>query len=425
MSEWQSMHPEDGELLRYADGELSRRQARRVRAHLARCWQCRAALGQIERTVRRCVEYRQAVLETTLPEPPAPWFDIRRRLAELEAAGASEPPLSRLRRGLAWGWITPPRVAVAAVLAALVWAQATLIFRSREPARPAPAVVRPAPAPPAPSGSEPAPAPAPAPRSAAPPVVDLREGATPGDELRVFALLRRLGADLGEPVEVTRQGGRVLVSGIGISPEVERALSRELAASPRFSVRFSPPARDVPPAERPASTITVQPEITRLQSELEQRLGGRAAYDELANALLETIDGLLAHLHALRRLAERFPPEVESGLSRPERALLASLLGEHAAAVARLAAVLEERSRPVFSSQAPPDQPAAGATPAKPWQSATEELLGSARRTESLLAAILGGSASPEPAATLPGKFLRSVEQLRRLAEAFLRDAAG
>jgi hypothetical protein len=417
MPDWHAMHPDDGELLRYADGELSLRQARRVRAHLMRCWQCRALLGEIERTIRGCVEYRRAVLETCLPEPPQPWFDIRRRLAELKTAGESDSWWSLFQRGFVSSWFTPPRLAVAAVVAAILWAQATLIFRNREPGPPAPAAVTPA-APLAPRRTEPVPAPPP--RPVAPPVTAPREVATASDELRVFALLRRLGADLGEPVEVTRQGGRVLVTGIGVSPEVERALARELEASPRFSMKFSAPA---PVERRAAPTVTVRPEVTELQAELEQRLGGRRAYDELANSLLETTDQLLAHLYALRRLAERFPPEVEIELGAADKRLLASLRSEHAAASRKLAAALEERARSAFASYATAEAAPAEAVARVAWQTATADLLGLARRTETLLAAILGGSVSPEPATTLPAEFLRSAELLRRQAEAFLRDA--
>ncbi len=423
MTEWRSIHPEDGELLRFADGELSLCQVRRVRAHLARCWRCRASLDEIERTIRECVEYRRTVLENCLPDPPEPWFDIRGRMAALEAAGESEPFWKRLRRGWVPGRLTVPRLAVAAVLAAILWAQATLIFRNREPARSAPGNATPALLR-SPSKGEPAPAPSSS-RPAAPPATAApRDTATASDELRVFALLRRLGADLGEPVEVTRQGGRVLVSGIGISPEVERELHRELEASPRFSVRFTPPAAPAPEQPR-APRVTVQPEVTRLQVELEERLGGRAAYDEFADGLLETTDELLAHSHALRRLAGRFPPEVEDELERGDRRLLASLRREHAAAVAKLAVALEERSRRVFASIAAADETGAAApAPAESWQRAALDLLERARHAERLLAAILGGAASPAPAATLPAEFLRSLEQLRRQAEALRGEAA-
>lgn len=423
MTEWQPAHLDEGELLRFADGELSPRQARRVRTHLGRCWQCRASLAEIERTIRACVEYRRTVFEACMPEPPAPWFDIRRRLAALETRAEARPWSSRLRRGFAARWLAPPRLAVAAAVAAILWAQATLIFHSREPARSTPATVTRAMPPPALPKTKAVPTPSSGP--AEPPVTRPREAATASDELRVFALLRRLGADLGEPVEVTREGGRVLVRGVGISPEVESVLSRELEASPRFSVQFVPPATNVPPAEHLVPTVTVRPEITRLQSQLEQRLGGRAAYDELANALLETVDGLLAHVHAIRRLAGRFPPEVESALSREDKAMLASLLRDHASAAAKLAANLEERSRSVFGSFARPGGTAAPASGSgRPWQRAIEEVLGSARRAEALLAAILGGSVSPEPATALPGEFLSSVEELRRQADALLRGTA-
>ena len=40
----QLRHPENEQLLRYADGELPSRQARKIKAHLESCWQCRAVV---------------------------------------------------------------------------------------------------------------------------------------------------------------------------------------------------------------------------------------------------------------------------------------------------------------------------------------------------------------------------------------------
>ena len=425
MNRWQPNHPDEGDLLRYADGELPPRQARRIQAHLAACWQCRAAHAEIERTISECVRYRQTVLQSCLPEPPAPWADIHRRFAALHEETESQPLLRRIREQLRAGWLSPQRVAVGAVLAALVWAQATLIFRGREPVQPSPVEVAPsALPPPAVPKVEPLP-PVPAKPAARTIVRQPIETATPGDELQVFALLRRLGADLGEPVEVTRQAGQVVVSGTGISPEIEDRIHRELQAAPRVTVQFTaPPAVLPPPAARAAATPALRPDIVQFQAELEDRLGGRAAYDEFTNDLLEASDALLAHLHALRRLAERFPAGVEVELTPGERRLLANLRRDHAGPVARLAAALDSRARPIF---APGDQPLR--SPAPPpressWQAAAEDLLRSARRAESLLAAILGGTAMQEPARALPGEFLTSLTDLRSKAEAFMRDTA-
>ena len=44
-------HPEEDLLLRYLDGELPHRKARRLRKHLEACWQCRAEVEQLETTV--------------------------------------------------------------------------------------------------------------------------------------------------------------------------------------------------------------------------------------------------------------------------------------------------------------------------------------------------------------------------------------
>ena len=69
-------HPEDDQLLRYADGELTPRQARKIQAHLQACWQCRTELEELQNTIGECVRYRNHVLAEHLPEAPAAWRDL-------------------------------------------------------------------------------------------------------------------------------------------------------------------------------------------------------------------------------------------------------------------------------------------------------------------------------------------------------------
>ncbi len=417
------LHPDEGELLRYADGELSFWRRLRLRRHLAACWQCRAALAELERTIGECVRYRRQVLARCVPEPPEPWFDLRRRIEQWEAERAEVSLARRLWVRLAPGALTPQRLAVAVVLAALVWAQATLILRNREAPRPAPVEAAPAPAPLAspPPRAEPPPA-SPRPKATvAGPSAAPVEMATAGDELRVFALLRRLGADLGEPVEVSRQGGRVVVAGTGVSPEVERRLTAELGTAPRITLRFAAPASEVPPpAARGVVTAELRPETARLLAGLEQQLGGRANAEQALGELLEANDTLLAHLHALRRLAERFPPEVEAQLAVSERRLLAGLLAEHGAGAAALAASLEARARTLFapgSLAAVESFPGVGVS----WQEAAAELLRLARGAESRLATMLEGAATEESPGAPVREWLAELARLRVETEAFRR----
>src|ERR1700680_3359089 len=82
-------HPENEQLLRYADGELPARTAGKIRSHVGACWQCRVELEELEETISECVRYRKNILQPYLPSPPAPWFDIYQGFAKIDAS--SEP----------------------------------------------------------------------------------------------------------------------------------------------------------------------------------------------------------------------------------------------------------------------------------------------------------------------------------------------
>src|SRR5436309_14851910 len=91
-------HPDADALVRYADGELPVRQARKVRSHLESCWQCRTALEELQGVIGECVRYRQNVLQPLMPEPPAAWRDIYHGFDEIDAALERRPWFERLRR---------------------------------------------------------------------------------------------------------------------------------------------------------------------------------------------------------------------------------------------------------------------------------------------------------------------------------------
>jgi hypothetical protein len=61
------LHPSDQELLLAADGELSRREAGRVQAHLSSCWHCRTRMHEIETAI---AEFTHAY--ETADEPLSP-----------------------------------------------------------------------------------------------------------------------------------------------------------------------------------------------------------------------------------------------------------------------------------------------------------------------------------------------------------------
>jgi hypothetical protein len=227
--------------------------------------------------------------------------------------------------------------------------------------------------------------------------------ATFADELRVMAVLHRLGADLGEPVEVTRAGSEVLVRGTGLAPERQREIESALTGLPRVVVRFGAAGE-----RGPEAAAVLQP-------------SGRTELQQLAAGALDECDDMMARVYALRRLAERFPRAVEAVLGGEERRVLAALRREHAIALHRRAQEIERLLGPAlvpFAASAPARSPALPSA----WQPAAEELFRCARRVERLLAAALGGSSEDAPK-DLAAQLAFELSALRLRAEACERAA--
>jgi anti-sigma factor RsiW len=79
----EDFHPGDQELLMAADGELSVRRATGVRAHLARCWDCRARMAEIEGTIADFARIHREISDPKLPPIAGSRAQLRARLAEL------------------------------------------------------------------------------------------------------------------------------------------------------------------------------------------------------------------------------------------------------------------------------------------------------------------------------------------------------
>ncbi len=79
------IHLTDQELLLAADGELPARRAAQVRAHLAACWDCRARMAEVERTIAEFARTHRQSLDPQLPPVAGPRALLRAQLAELTA----------------------------------------------------------------------------------------------------------------------------------------------------------------------------------------------------------------------------------------------------------------------------------------------------------------------------------------------------
>jgi hypothetical protein len=78
-------HPTPEELLSYPDGELSRKQAEHLRAHLETCWSCRAQVAESQDAIRRFIRFRDQVLTPAIPLLPQVRRNLERDFDRLDA----------------------------------------------------------------------------------------------------------------------------------------------------------------------------------------------------------------------------------------------------------------------------------------------------------------------------------------------------
>src|ERR1051326_4178334 len=183
------------------------------------------------------------------------------------------------------------------------------------------------------------------------PLATIESPATVGDELHVFAALHQVGADLGDPIEVSRSGSKILVSGVGIPGERQHEINDALSTQPHVVVRFSEAAPSaVQPQKETPTESTGSADVRQLQGRIAQQIGGRANFDQLAAQVLDLSESMMSRAYALRRLAERFPRGVETELGTEDLQLLEKLEQEHTAALRREASEIDRVLRPVLVS---------------------------------------------------------------------------
>jgi Putative zinc-finger len=415
MSNLEMRHPEGDLLLPYLDGELPARQARRVRRHVEACWQCRSELDELQKSVGACVRYRRDLLPSLLPPPPAPWSDLKREFDRLDASSEHR----RFFQQPVFRWAALAATAVSLIAATLTLR--TTVFRPNvEPVK----IPRPRPAPDkefpkvedSPAGpiarpdglvpSGPGGLPAALPKPTPP--------ASLADQLQAVAALHQLGADLGEPVEVTREATQVVVSGTGVSPDLQNKIRSALVSVPHVLVRFSEPApAPVEPVSPDGNNSVPNPRAPATPNRLEAQLGGRTQLESFSSQVLEHNEAAMTRVYALRRLAQQFPAAAETQLSREDLRVLRDLGREHAGVLAREVSAIDRAASPLLLALGgpPPVRPSPGQ--AATWQAATAELFRSAKQVETLLAALLGAAAPDTPADTLPSQASAAVAQFQ------------
>lgn len=87
---FEDSHPTEETLLACVDGELSDKEAARIRKHLENCWSCRAQLDELQETITLFVNFRSQIQNPLTEPPPNNWSDFDRKLAQLSTENESE-----------------------------------------------------------------------------------------------------------------------------------------------------------------------------------------------------------------------------------------------------------------------------------------------------------------------------------------------
>ncbi|MFN0102469.1 MAG: anti-sigma factor family protein [Bryobacteraceae bacterium] len=250
-------HPEEADLMRLLDGELAEREARAIRRHTDSCWQCRRDLNEMQTAIDAYLRLRDAVV---YPPPPRAW-------------AALHPPVPEERR--VW------QVWRLALAAGVVFAG---VYYLRPPA---PAPVKKAPA------AAPVPAPAATPAAVGKRVVERAPEAVKVSpvsmEVEVLAALHRVGADLGEAVEVIVEKDGILVRATALD-SARAAVVRAAVAGARFEL-VEPKA--VMADGVPGTAVVPRPVVFGVG-------------DDLANAVIDESDATTARAFAIARMTARF-----------------------------------------------------------------------------------------------------------------------
>jgi anti-sigma factor RsiW len=228
-------------------------------------------------------------------------------------------------------------------------------------------------------------------------------------ELQVFSALHRIGADLGEPVEIHRSGSQLSVIGTGLTAVRKEQLRAALSEIPGVEIRFDDGKATVGGGSSPGDRNA--PATAPMQIRLQAMLGSRESAEEFTNRALDASDAVMAHVHALRAIARAFPTDVESGLAAADREVLTSLRADHRVALSQRIADLQRTLKPVLAGAT-----AGGGTEgAVSWQSAAQVLFTAAQRFDQLLNAVLAGANSTGD----DGDFERLTVALGRLEAQF------
>jgi len=263
-------------------------------------------------------------------------------------------------------------------------------------------------------------------------------------EMSVRYGLHELDADLGQPIEITRDGqGTVIVDASAVAPDLQAKLQEEIGWLPNTGLKLGSNSRPAcmvclapsphAPANAPMQSLTFAPPANPNERRLEGILGGQNARESFTREVLANTGDALSHAFALRNLAVRYPAEEEAKLAPATRQQLLQMVVDHIAVLIERTNTLKGFLWPLLealsSSQLSAPSPRAtegawsghagesagtalqspGSGPA--WQDASRRFLVETQQVDRLIEGLLSRTNNPTPAAQVVPELRQALSQ--------------
>jgi hypothetical protein len=214
-------------------------------------------------------------------------------------------------------------------------------------------------------------------------------------EMTVRFDLHRIGADLGEGIEISdAPPDHVLVDARQVSPQLKAQVVALLANMPGVQLEVATPSRGAA-----ANVTKVIPQQAPSNTPPDQRLvmffGNAEAQENYTRLVLETDNAVAARLYALGDLAARWPQDQQGRLSATAKGRLESMVYDHAREVLTETATLDKYLDPLLKAFDHPLNRNMVPTSGIAWQQASRTALEATQRVDRLLRSLLTTSDDP------------------------------
>jgi hypothetical protein len=259
-------------------------------------------------------------------------------------------------------------------------------------------------------------------------------------EFGVRYQLHRLGADLGENIDISPSDEKIVVRAWSVSPERKVQLQTLFASNAAVRLDLDPPPPALPPfddgmtvvidkkehATAEASSIDPAPRVEaqrhsqgRGDRRLAKFFGSMEAQETYTRDILETSTSALAHLYALRSLAERWPDDAKENLSAMANAELAEMVQDHIEALQGKLQIMKADLTPLLDNFGFEmlHEAAAGATN---WRELSGQALLTAKKLDQDLRGLLTTTDDPLSLQAALPQLQQEIAAMDRLAREFL-----